>query len=653
MKVRFFTRKGYISAEFHTMDPKNTPLHIACLNHYPADFILDHLLNHDENALSKSNSSGELPIHYAAMDADGVDPVVFDTLLQRFPSSIHYKNIDGSLPIHVACQIGAPSLFVIDKMLKMSPELVFARTNLRIPGSNQRIKNEFTAGRDSFLCHHNLLMDLCDEELEDEFDDCNKYESEWSPLHLAVLNYAPPAVILTILDTDMECLNIITDCGRTPLDCAKDFLIRHVANNQPLKSFQNIFYAIEIMQLFEKDKTLEEELTIKANIVIETLKISDSYGWYFADAMLTGVKLRKSLGIENKQSSDHDLDFEAASGLTALHRAILRRQDPERVQQLILQRPECIDIVSRLQRKSPFDLSKEILVQGVLHDDVVASNLSNTFMALLIMQEFKLSRNLNFGDCPSLDEIMNSGPKDRKLFGSTSDKYQYMKEIVANDQSGSSLLGKHVPIDNDEAIRPPKQYCHPSNLTHKNYEISIPVGFRRLRKALLSMNSKFLINGVLCDRLGYKVVHSNLWSKFPNSIGSSRLNDGEKYSNYVGATRVMTYIVPKLFNIDPHTVYETTEIMEYNDFCFVVRSVLKEPDIPYGSEFETNVQTIIIDTGRNSCKMICSSEINSIGMALNVDDDWTFRKGGMYRANSYFGALAETILFNAGDGSRD
>ncbi len=90
MRVCKLTSKGYISAEFTSVDPRNTPLHIACLTHYPEKFILDHLIKSDKKsenfrAAYKENSSGELPIHYAVMDKKGVPHVIFEALLKEYP----------------------------------------------------------------------------------------------------------------------------------------------------------------------------------------------------------------------------------------------------------------------------------------------------------------------------------------------------------------------------------------------------------------------------------------------------------------------------------------------------------------------------------------------------------------------------------------
>jgi hypothetical protein len=134
MRVCKLTKHGYVAAEFTSIDPNNTPLHIACLTHYPTKFILDHLLKSDtDDAIATENSSGELPIHYAVMDMKGVDPEVFEALIEKFPEGAEHRNIDESLPIHVACQVGAPSLYSIKRLLELNPEFALEQNDLRVP----------------------------------------------------------------------------------------------------------------------------------------------------------------------------------------------------------------------------------------------------------------------------------------------------------------------------------------------------------------------------------------------------------------------------------------------------------------------------------------------------------------------------------------
>ena len=45
-----------------------------------------------------------------------------------------------------------------------------------------------------------------------------------------------------------------------------------------------------------------------------------------------------------------------------------------------------------------------------------------------------------------------------------------------------------------------------------------------------------------------------------------------------------------------------------NDHCFVVKKRTRNPEVPYGSTFFAWTQYKVINTGNNTCRMICSVE---------------------------------------------
>ena len=62
-------------------------------------------------------------------------------------------------------------------------------------------------------------------------------------------------------------------------------------------------------------------------------------------------------------------------------------------------------------------------------------------------------------------------------------------------------LGPSIPDDNEQTST--KGLSLPPNLEHV-VEFQIPIGFRRLRKAMLSENSEFWLMDILQNSLGYK-----------------------------------------------------------------------------------------------------------------------------------------------------
>lgn len=657
MRVCKLTSHGYVAAEFTSIDPNNTPLHIACLTHYPTKFILDHLLKSDTDlAVATENSSGELPIHYAVMDKKGVDPDIFEALIEKFPEGADHRNIDDSLPIHVACQVGAPSLYSIKRLLELNPAFAIEQNDLRVPledeeDADDEKEESYGAGCGALLCADWFKED-------DNNGQYIRYETGWTPLHLAAVNGAPPDVIEAIVEGDIRCMTIETNKGRTPMECAKSVIINAILNDVPVYKVQNTFNAIEVMQSYEKDIRVKEELALKAGIVNSTLQSQDSYGeWWMKGTELLPNRDKLDEVFKNEKednfnefADDYEDDYWGdEKGMTNLHRAILKKGDADNIHKLLEVSPECMDIVSTADR-TPFECAKMLLIRGLLNKDPI-STMTNTFIALEIMQAYReehsheLEEGFNATAALSKANVKDMKTKDRKNWGSRADTYEYTKTFVDMNLSSASLLGKLVTADNDSAVQP-FEFFPPPNLKHVNLRINVPVGFRRLRKAILSQRTEFLKIAVYSERLKYKKMKVLPWNKHAKAIGHQRLKKGEKWADFIGAAKTMQYMVPRSEVGGGHMAYETVELLEYNDFCFAFKSIIKTPDLPFGSEYETHCRVIVIDKGINNSRMICSSEMVVTGMSL--DDDWQVRNSMRHRATSYFHAIADAVCLHAG-----
>ncbi len=662
MRVCKLTKHGYVAAEFTSIDPNNTPLHIACLTHYPTKFILDHLLKSDTDvAIATENSSGELPIHYAVMDMKGVDPEIFEALIEKFPEGAEHRNIDESLPIHVACQVGAPSLYSIKRLLELNPEFALEQNDLRVPiEEDEEALLEEKSESAQTGCGALLCTDWFKDEKEN--DKFVMYETGWTPLHLAAVNGAPPDVIEAIVEANIECMKIGTNKGRTPMECARGVVINAILNDVPIYKVQNTFNAIEVMQSYEKDIRVKEELALKAGIVNSSLENQDSYGdWWLkgTDMLPTRDKLDEVFKNE-RDDNFHDYEDDYGDeyygderGMTNLHRAILQKAEAEQIHKLLEISPECMDIVSTADR-TPFECAKMLLIRGILNRDPI-STLTNTFVALEIMQAYREEHNHEYEEGFTATEALSKAnvndmkTKDRKSWGSRADTYEYMKQFVECNMEGTSLLGKMVTADNDSAVQP-FEFLPPPNLKHVNLRINVPVGFRRLRKVLLNQRADFLKIAVYNQRLRYKKVKVLPWNKHGKAIGHQRLRKGEKWSEFIGVEKTLSYMVPKSEVGGGHMAYESVELLEYNDFCFAFKSIIKTPDLPFGSEYETHCQIIVIDKGIHNSRMICSSEMVVTGMSL--DDDWQVRNSMRHRATNYFYAVADAICMHAGSAEK-
>jgi len=410
--------------EFPTDDTLNTTLHVACFKHYSDQLIVDQLIARGPSAVSMKNQKRDLPLHSAmrCTIANGVHDHVFETLIKIYPEGIQQPNKDNCLPIHLGCQAGGRNLRVIKTLLEEYPLSVIMKCDLKLPFDNRALNyiersspsrptsaakyandepvQEYalspTKEVDSSLstCTSSFWSSLVFFPSKPSFEDQSStppadpsIESEFSPLHLAVMSGAPPDVIESIITTNEKCLGLRTDQGRRAIDCAKfavagrkrhprnDAVVRladigdedHIINidSDPV---QNIFAAIAIIQTFDQNR-------------------------------------RKSMHLANATKMTH------AS-------------------------------VSNLSTIDEFDPKKEWR---------------------------KLSNMIKF----------TGG---------------FKRQVPA--------LGPIVPFDMNKVV-PPRGYKAPANLKHICVEIDIPVGFRRLRWAMLHSSSEFLSMEVLTNKLNY------------------------------------------------------------------------------------------------------------------------------------------------------
>jgi hypothetical protein len=54
--------------------------------------------------------------------------------------------------------------------------------------------------------------------------------------------------------------------------------------------------------------------------------------------------------------------------------------------------------------------------------------------------------------------------------------------------------------------------------------------------------------------------------------------------------------------------YETAYIDAYNDYCFCLRKKALSPEVPYGSTFVAWTKFVVINTGADTCRLVCSVE---------------------------------------------
>jgi len=54
--------------------------------------------------------------------------------------------------------------------------------------------------------------------------------------------------------------------------------------------------------------------------------------------------------------------------------------------------------------------------------------------------------------------------------------------------------------------------------------------------------------------------------------------------------------------------YATFELTRYDDYCLVIKEKTLTPEVPYGNTFISWTQYALVNSGRNSCRLVCSVE---------------------------------------------
>lgn len=133
------------------------------------------------------------------------------------------------------------------------------------------------------------------------------------------------------------------------------------------------------------------------------------------------------------------------------------------------------------------------------------------------------------------------------------------------------LMGPAIAADKLAAPPIPEGFDVPENLEYIGLELSLPVGFQRLRWALLSKRSQFVTDALYKTEARYENIVMGEWDKFPENIGEPKLPDGVDPKDFVGAEKEGEYLMPKSAFVSANMCYETHYILAYNDYCFCLK----------------------------------------------------------------------------------
>jgi len=276
------------------LDDKNTVMHVACLLHHNPDDVIDRL-EEDPSLAFELNNAEELPLHYAAMDKQGVNQEVLKKLLRINPDGVKQGNVQNSLPIHLACMIGAPSQYSLKTFLKMYPKSVMIQSDFPLLFEKEMLENvseeasynsddssEFLAytpqqntrasGIASFFAcgapsqaeleiaqvmENNRKQSI--RSISEDSDDGPQIETGFSPLHLAIMNSGHPSAIELLIKANPKCINLKSSQGRTALDCAQYIVRQHwLYGTDDESAVKNTFAAVDMIEKVMANSSTDE-----------------------------------------------------------------------------------------------------------------------------------------------------------------------------------------------------------------------------------------------------------------------------------------------------------------------------------------------------------------------------------------------------------
>lgn len=134
-----------------------------------------------------------------------------------------------------------------------------------------------------------------------------------------------------------------------------------------------------------------------------------------------------------------------------------------------------------------------------------------------------------------------------------------LREIRSGDKNGLSdgeeadedarpiigpLMGPAIKDDNGDA-QVPQDFHPPDVLEFIALESDLPVGYLRLRWALLHKSSVFVKDAFFKDVMKYERVEIGEWSSNENDIGLPKPPDGTDESVFLNSTLEYSYLMPK------------------------------------------------------------------------------------------------------------
>lgn len=81
---------------------------------------------------------------------------------------------------------------------------------------------------------------------------------------------------------------------------------------------------------------------------------------------------------------------------------------------------------------------------------------------------------------------------------------------------------------------------------------------------------------------------------------------------FIGAKRITSYRMPAGRVVPANMAYETCTLTDYTNEYFVLSMTTSTPGVPFGNSFLAKTQMVVVRTGKNKCRMICSVEADFV-----------------------------------------
>ncbi len=222
--------------------------------------------------------------------------------------------------------------------------------------------------------------------------------------------------------------------------------------------------------------------------------------------------------VQESASTDED-DQDTETAFTPLHLAILHSAPPDVVEAIISANPECLSLRTSRGRRA-IDIAR--FLDGKANEEDGAKNenendevaateydeekVTNTTAAIEILQTFEVNtkKSMRLAAALNFASTRNLGNENIKDFDAKAQwrKLANMIRFAHGLKKAAPSLGPEIPYD-AFTIPKPTGYDPTPNLFHVCTDVQLPVGFRRLRWAMLSSKSNFMTKTLHQDKLEY------------------------------------------------------------------------------------------------------------------------------------------------------